>query len=144
MSALLLPLFLGVAVLTASRQAPAPALFYNQPGATDAMKEAELKRCRAITAGPMGMAEQKALAPPVDPGSFPRDAASPGPSIETCMVMRGWRVYSLSPRERDALARMPSRARARALQALTAARRPARGRLLRDGGGLLLRDPAAR
>lgn len=143
MPALLPPLLLGLTLLAGPGRDSVPAIFYNQPGATNAMKAAELERCRAITAGPMTMAEQKALTPPVNPRSFPRGAASPGPSIEACMVMRGWRVYSLSPRERASLARLSPSARARALEALTGARRPARGRLVGDGG-LLLRDPTAR
>lgn len=120
-----------------------PAAFYNQPGATSTMRMAELERCQAIVTAPMSTADQKALTPPVDPAPLPRDA-SPDRSIETCMVMRGWRVYALSPRERKALARLSPQARARELKRLTGARYPSRGRLTRDGSGTLLRDPAVR
>lgn len=140
--ALLLPFaFLAPALLAAPGQDSGPAVFYNQPGATGAMRAAELERCRTIVTAPMSTADQKALTPPVEP--LPR-AAAPSPSIETCMVMRGWRVYTLSPRDRKALARLSPKARARALEGLTGARHPLRGRLTRDGTGLLLRDPAVR
>ncbi|PJI88289.1 hypothetical protein DAH55_16865 [Sphingomonas koreensis] len=140
----LLPLaLLGPALLAASGRDSVPAAFYNQPGANSAMRTAELERCRVIVTAPMSTADQKALTPPIEPAPLPR-AALPSPSIETCMVTRGWRVYALSLRERKALARLSPKARARALDGLTAARHPSRGRLIRDGTGLRLRDPAVR
>lgn len=134
----------AAAAAPGSQRASLPAIFFNRPGATATEKAAELQRCRTIIAAPMNMVDQKALTPPDNPGAFPRDAAQPSQSIETCMVMRGWRIYALSPHEREALARLSAGARARALHALTGADRPRRGRLVRDGTGLLLQDPAAR
>lgn len=140
----LLPLaLLGPALLAASGHDSVPAAFYNQPGASSAMRTAELERCQVIVPAPMSTADQKALTAPIARAPLSH-AAPPSLSIETCMVMRGWRVYALSLRERKALARLSSKARARALEELTGARHPSRGRLIRDGTGLRLRDPAVR
>lgn len=121
-----------------------PLRFYNRPGATEAMKAAEIAQCRTIVTGPGGTVEPRELTPPTAPLGLPRDVAGPDSSVETCMVMRGWNIYLLAPRERAALARLSPKARARVLRTLTGARHPSRGRLVRDGRALQLRDPAAR
>jgi hypothetical protein len=122
-----------------------PLRFYNRPDATDAMKAAELAHCRVIAAGPGAAVEPQALTPPTEQlPSFPRTAAVPDISVEACMVTRGWRVYQLSARERESLARLRPSARRQALATLTGARQPAHGKLVSDGSVFQLPNPGVR
>lgn len=141
----LLPVvLLGLASLAGPPSSHVPDRFYNRPLATQAMKAAAIAQCRQIVTGPNVMVEQRQLTPPSDPQDFPRELGGSDQSLESCMVTRGWRVFELSPRDRAALARLSPQARARALGRLTGARRPAYGRLVRDGSALQLRDPTRR
>ena len=72
-----MPLVLLAVPLLVAAQAPAPATFYNRPGATQSLLAADLRRCRMITTGSQGGAGQegRALTPPIPaPG-----AAAPMP-----------------------------------------------------------------
>lgn len=118
---------------------PLPERVYNRPGATAAAIQAEQRRCRAITLQTTGTTVlRRPLAPPVGNGSVPSgpDGSVTG-TIEDCMVARGWNVIALSAGDRRRLDRMAPAARTRALAALSAASRPAYGRIVRRGAGLL-------
>ncbi|RYD61117.1 MAG: hypothetical protein EOP58_15295 [Sphingomonadales bacterium] len=143
MPALLPFLVLQMALPTESAPDTLPTFFYNRAGSTDAMRTAEITRCRLITTAPMGSAETTAPLTPAEPESFSRDTG-PLDSVDSCMVTRGWRIYALSERDREMLLRLSPCARARALGALAGVRRPLHGRLIRGGGTPQLRDPAAR
>lgn len=124
--------------------ASVPRHFYNRPGATDAERAAEIERCRAIGQGNGGHSAMPVPGPADSPERFPRDAASPGLTLEACMATRGWRFYALSPRERSALQRLSPTTRRRAIQSLSGAKRPAYGQLVRDAGTVQLHDPGVR
>lgn len=130
-------LLLALALL-ATAQGSVPATFYNRPGATPAMLATELRRCRTITTGPQGEAG-RALTPLIAaPGNV--DAApARSPTIEDCMVMRGWRVYALDGGERATLEALSPDARANALAKLRAAEDPERGTLRHDRPRIRLR-----
>ncbi|WP_156167034.1 hypothetical protein [Sphingomonas sp. Ag1] len=132
-------------LLLAATPDPA-ATFYNRPGATPAMVDAELRRCRMITTGPHADAVggdvaaaaltpaiplQKQAAPrPENPAPLPWEAVAT-PTIEDCMVLRGWRLYALDAPTKAALDRLSPAARAARMAALIAARHPANATLLR-------------
>lgn len=120
-----------------------PHRFYNRPGATVAERAAEIARCRVIGEGSSGSTEVTARASRDSPEQFSRDLAGPGMTLESCMVTRGWRIYALSPRERGALLRLSTKARARMIRTLCGAQRPAYGQLVHDGSRFQLHDPGA-
>jgi hypothetical protein len=130
-------LLLALPLLVAANEA-APATFYNRPGATQATLAADLRRCRIITTGPHGGGGQgnRVLTPPIPaPGAaapLPDDAGPRPPTIEDCMIARGWRLYALDADARAALDGLGPDHRAAALAEWVAARCPARGRLLRS------------
>jgi hypothetical protein len=130
------PLLLLAVPLLVAAQAPAPSTFYNRPGATQALLAADLRRCRMITTGPNGGAVQegRALTPPIPaPGAAaPIEARPPVPTIEDCMIVRGWRLYALDADARAALEALGPEKRATALADLTGAKCPERGALLRS------------
>lgn len=118
----------------------APATFYNRPGATPAVLAHALEQCRAIATGPMagGSVDRRVLTPPVGAATSPQPIGAVD-AVAECMIARGWRLFLLSADEQAALASLIPRARARVMDRLIAARRPGRGRLLREDGSLLLR-----
>lgn len=111
-----------------------PYRFYNRPGASPALVEADLARCRAITTQTTGTSERRrVLTPPIGaPLSPPAiDVAPPAmDAIEGCMVTRGWRIFALSSAERSRLNRLPPPARARTFATLVTARHPRWGTLV--------------
>lgn len=126
---------------------PDPATtFYNRPGATPATVDADLRRCRMITTGPHadavgGDVAAAALTPaiplrkqaaprPENPAPLPWEAVAT-PTIEDCMVLRGWRLYALDASTKAALDRLSPAARAARMAALIAVRHPANATLLR-------------
>jgi hypothetical protein len=130
------PLLLLAVPLLVAAQEPAPVTFYNRPGATQALLAADLRRCRLITTGPNGgtVQEGRALTPPIPaPGAAaPIEARPPAPTIEDCMIVRGWRLYALDADARAALEALSPEKRAAALADLTGAKCPERGTLLRS------------
>lgn len=121
-------LLLALALLATAQ---VPATFYNRPGATPAMLVAELRRCRTIITGPDREAGRALTAPIAVPEDV--DAApARSPTIEDCMVLRGWRVYALDGGERATLEALSPDARANALAKLRAAEDPERGTLRHD------------
>lgn len=134
-----MPVLLLALQLLATAQAEVPTRFYNRPGATPATLAAELRRCRVITTGMHGGA-RKALTPPTAaPGADTPDAApAPSPTIEDCMVTRGWRLYALDVANRAAIEALDADARTDALARLVGAKCP-RGTLLRQQPRVRLR-----
>jgi hypothetical protein len=139
------PLLLLALPLFVAANGAAPATFYNRPGATQAMLAADLRRCRIITTGPHGGGGQggRALTPPIPaPGAaapLSDDARPLSPTIEDCMIARGWRLYALDADARAALEALGLDDRAAALADLMAARCPARATLLRSPSARLRR-----
>lgn len=130
-------LLLALALL-ATAQGPVPATFYNRPGAPPALLATELRRCRTITTGSHREAG-RALTPPIAASENVDAAPVRSPTIEDCMVMRGWRVYALDGGERATLKALSPDARANALAKLRAAEDPERGTLLHDRPRIRLR-----
>ncbi|MFV0624685.1 hypothetical protein ACBY01_11855 [Sphingomonas sp. ac-8] len=131
-----MPLLSLALPLIAATHALLPDRFYNRPGATQGMLTAELRRCRAITTGTMGgTAEGRALTLPIpapDTDAPPPDASpTPRPTIDDCMVARGWRLYALEAKDRATLETLAPAPLASALGRLVGATYPAYGKLLR-------------
>lgn len=121
-----------------------PDQFYNRPGATIAERAAEIALCRAISEGTSPPSGTTVRTSDDSPETFARDEAGSAMTLEACMVMRGWRIYALSTRDRHVLSRLAPKARAQALQRLCGAVRPAYGRMVQDGNRFQLIDPGAR
>lgn len=134
-----MPVLLLALQLMTTAQAEVPMRFYNRPGATPATLAAELRRCRVIATGTHGGA-RKALTPPIAaPGADMPDAApAPSPTIEDCMVTRGWRLYALDVANRAVIEALDAETRADALAQLVGAECP-RGTLLRQQPRVRLR-----
>lgn len=79
---------------------PVPERVYHRPGATPTQVEADLRRCRIATTGPMAGGERPDGAARLDNGAL---AAVPAETIEGCMAAYGWRVRTLLSRERRSL-----------------------------------------
>jgi hypothetical protein len=114
--------------------ADVPYRFYNRPGASPALAEADLARCRAITTQTTGFRERaRVLTPPIG-SPLPPSATDPEPpavdTIEDCMVTRGWRIFALSATERTRLAGLSPRVRLRTLATLASTRHPRWGALV--------------
>lgn len=121
-----------------------PARFYNRPGASGAIRDADLARCRAIATVPMGetgpmVVKDRRLTPPIGTApDLPSGSATPDDTTEGCMSARGWRLYALSPREQAAWAQLSGAARVRLAERLTGATTPRWGRLVRPASRLRL------
>jgi len=140
----MIPLSLLGAVTTPTAGHSIPDQFFNRPGATLAERAGEVARCRVISEGTSASSDATPRAPGDSPETFPRDVPGSGMTLEACMVTRGWRIYTLSAADRQALSRLAPKARVHALRRLCGAVRPAYGRLVQDGSGVQLTDPAAR
>lgn len=139
------------ALLTAlalAQAGPLPATFqarfYNRPGASVAVRDADLTRCLAIATVPLAdtgpaVVKDRRLTPPIGTAPDLPPAATPtGDPIETCMSNRGWRLYALSAREQARWARLSSARQAHLADTLTGASAPRWGRLIRPASRLRL------
>jgi hypothetical protein len=105
-----------------------PPTFYNRPGAGPGDQAAALARCRTIATGTTEVGR------PLDTAPIGGEPAGRTPDdIESCMALRGWRLYAIGPALRRRLAAMPPARAAAMLDALAGAERPLGSRLLRDG-----------
>lgn len=142
-----MPIATLLLAMAAPVNAAIPAHFYNRPGATPAMLEADRTRCLMIATGPTGKTvEGPALAPPIadpSPGPVARPLArapqAMASTTEGCLLSQGWRLFALRPAERRTLGNLSRKRRALALSALIGARHPAHGRLVRADNRSLLR-----
>lgn len=107
--------------------APPPGHFYNRPGATIAGRDADLRRCRAISTGPMIETDRALMSPDETAPDLPKPIAPVPDTIEQCMRMRGWTLYALSPREQARWRGLSARAQHRLVETWTGASRPTWG-----------------
>ena len=109
--------------------------FFNKPGATAEQAATETEQCRAIADG----ADSQINAINVVAGGLGAviGGAFAGKrlrriNIENCMLIRGWRLYAMTPKEGGVWKGLSDARRNEELAVLVGAETPARGSLLRQ------------
>ncbi len=136
----MLPMLL---ILAAPLAEPPPGHFYNRPGATPAMRDTALRRCRAITTRPT-VETSRPLTPPIGTApDLPRPRVRTTGTIGECMAMAGWNLYALTPREQARWRRLSEGARSGLLGGIAEYLHGRTLTAIGDGGCSLSRTPSA-